>query len=221
MIDGYSAEQLRTAEAPYLNAGVPLMERAASGLAGVLRQLLPDTGARGLLLVGSGNNGGDALLAGAELAAGGVDVAMICTSERAHEPGLQRALAAGAHIEPSDAAAALAENAHAVVDGILGTGTSANAALRGTARELVVALLPVVRAPRHPFIVAVDIPSGIDPDTGAVPDPHVLPADVTVTFGAHKAGLLLPPASELAGRIELVDVGIGDELDQLEPIIRV
>jgi NAD(P)H-hydrate epimerase len=56
--------------------------------------------------------------------------------------------------------------------------------------------------------VAVDIPSGVGPDDGAVPDPTVLPADLTVTFGGCKAGLLRQPAAGLAGRIVVVDIGI-------------
>lgn len=212
MTDGYTAAQVRAAEAPLLAAGVPLMARAAAGLAKVITPILPQQGARVLLLVGGGNNGGDALFAGATLAAAGVDVAVIGTSERIHDDGLAAALAAGAHREPADSAGAIARTAHVIVDGILGTGTSSNPALRGTARAVVEAVLPVVREPKHPLVVAVDIPSGIDPDDGSVPDPVVLPADVTVTFGAVKAGLLRSPARELAGRVELVDIGIGEEL---------
>ena len=64
------------------------------------------------------------------------------------------------------------------------------------------------------------MPSGIDVDTGAVADDHVLQADVTVTFGGVKAGLLRGPGATLAGRIELVDVGIADDLAATEPLIR-
>jgi NAD(P)H-hydrate repair Nnr-like enzyme with NAD(P)H-hydrate epimerase domain len=62
------------------------------------------------------------------------------------------------------------------------------------------------------------VPSGIGADDGSVPDPMVLPAAVTVTFGAVKAGLLLPPAAGLAGRIRLVEVGL--DLDGVEPLVR-
>jgi NAD(P)H-hydrate epimerase len=51
-----------------------------------------------------------------------------------------------------------------------------------------------------------------------VPDPLVLPADVTVTFGGYKAGLLLEPASRLAGRIVLVDIGLGPDLEAFTPL---
>jgi len=218
MVKGYTAEQIRAAEAPHLAAGEPLMARAAAGLAVMVEGLLPLSNARVLLLVGSGDNGGDALFAGASLAVDGVDVAIIATGDRMHQKGLAAALAAGAHKESTDAAARLAADAHVVVDGIVGTGTSIDPALRGTARQVVDALIPVVtQQPGHPFVVAVDIPSGINPDDGSVPDPAVLPADLTVTFGGYKAGLLLSPARELAGRVQLVDVGIKDELAKLTP----
>ena len=237
MTNGYSAEQIRAAEAPHIAAGVPLMARAAAGLAREIRDLLPDTGGRILLLVGSGDNGADTLYAGAELAASGTDVAIVTTGTRVHEQALAAALEAGAHHENTDAAARLAARVDVVVDGILGTGagigtstavgTGTGPALRGGARDIVEAIMPVVTAPRHPLVVAVDIPSGIDPNDGSVPPSSasgsavVLPADVTVTFGGHKAGLLIAPASGLAGRVKLIDIGLGPDLEKLEPLIRV
>jgi NAD(P)H-hydrate epimerase len=226
MINGYTAEQVRAAEAPLLAAGIPLMARAAAGLAGEIRTLLPDAGGSVLVLAGSGDNGGDALYAGAELASGGADVTIIATGSRMHEPALGAALAAGAVQSTMKDAARLATEADVIVDGILGTGTSASPALRGGARDAVKAILPVLKASRHPLVVAVDIPSGINPNDGSVPPSRdsgigeVLPADVTVTFGGYKAGLLIPPASALAGRVVLIDIGLGPELQKLEPVIR-
>jgi len=111
-------------------------------------------------------------------------------------------------------------SAAVVVDGILGTGTSAAPALRGPARELVAAAIPIVRDRGVP-VVAVDLPSGIHPDDGSVPDPTVLPATVTVTFGAVKAGLLLEPAAGYAGRVELVDLGLGPDLATMAPLVTI
>lgn len=220
MINGYSAQQLRAAEAPHLAAGEPLMQRAAAGLAREVLTMLPNDGGRVPLLAGVGNNGADTLYAGAELAAGGADVAIILTGGRALEPALEAALAAGARREDPSDAARLAASVDVVVDGILGTGTSADAAIRGAARLVVAAILPVVAASDGPLVVAVDIPSGIHPDDGEVPDPLVLPADMTVTFGGHKAGLLRKPASGLAGTVRLVDIGLGADLAALEPLVR-
>ncbi len=219
MINGYSAQQVRAAEGPHLAAGEPLMQRAAAGLAGVLRELMPARDGRVLLLVGSGDNGGDALFAGAALAADGVRVDIVATGERMHEAGLRAAVDAGAAIVDQHVESATHSNI--VVDGILGTGTSANPALRGTARDIVAALRPVVERPGGPMVVAVDIPSGINPNDGAVPDPTVLAADVTVTFGAYKAGLLLKPASAYAGEIRLIDLGLGPDFEGVEPLVRV
>jgi hypothetical protein len=66
----------------------------------------------------------------------------------------------------------------------------------------------------------VDIPSGIDPDDGSVPDPCVLRATLTVTFGGYKAGLLLAPASGFAGEVRLADIGLGERLALVEPVLR-
>ena len=206
------------------------MALAAAGLAAEIRRMLAarparDDAGRVLLLVGVGNNGGDALYAGAELAAEGVVVTILATGQRMHGGGLAAAIAAGAVVEPDDAAtsdrvAALAERADVVVDGILGTGTSADPALRGKAREVVAAIKTVAEVAGGPLVVAVDIPSGIDPNDGGVPDPNVLAADTTVTFGGVKAGLLVAPASDFAGSVRLIDIGLGPDLAKVEPLVR-
>lgn len=206
---GYTAAQVRGAEQPLLDAGVPLMRHAAAALAAELRDLSPR---RVLVLVGAGDNGGDALYAVAELAAAGVEVDLVPTASRHHFEAAAAAVAAGARWVDAADAAQLAADADIVLDGILGTGTSHSPALRGAAREVVAAILPVLDAPARPRVVAVDIPSGIGPDDGAVSDPTVLPADLTVTFGAEKAGLLIEPGSRYAGRVVLVDLGLGGYL---------
>lgn len=221
LADGYAAADIRAAEAPLLAAGAKLMRVAAAGLARICRAEAP--GGAVLVLVGAGNNGGDALLAAAELARHGREVRVIRTASRIHEDGARRAAAAGVPIMPSaeldDAqVAALGRASSLVVDGILGIGTTASPALRGEARRVVAALLPVVRAPGGPVVVACDIPSGVGCDDGRVPDPTVLPADVTVAFGAGKPGLMQGPGRALAGRVELVDVGL--DLAGTTPLLR-
>ncbi|ARC57684.1 Bifunctional NAD(P)H-hydrate repair enzyme Nnr [Frondihabitans sp. 762G35] len=232
MILGYTADQVRAAEAPLLARGERLMERAAMALADEIRSVLArrgsDPGAV-LVLAGSGDNGGDALFAAASLASRGVDVRLLTTGLRVHEAGLAAAAAAGVDVASreaevgSDAFAALAEGIDVIVDGILGIGSGSSPALRGRSREVVETLRPSVlrRIAGAPGVVAVDLPSGIDSDDGSVPDPCVLPALVTVTFGAVKAGLLLAPASGLAGRIRLVDIGLGPGLEGVEPRVSV
>ena len=220
---GYSAQQIRDAEAPHLAAGEPLMQRAASGLAAEISRMLDGIPVTSpvtvVLLVGTGNNGADAMYAGAELATQGAGVTIVPTGERMHDGALAAALNAGAQLVGADQARTAASGADVIVDGILGTGTSASPALRGDARAIVATVLSVLKTDARPLVVAVDVPSGIDPNNGSVPDPLVLPADVTVTFGGYKAGLLLPPASALAGEIRLIDIGLGPDLDALEPLV--
>ena len=212
----YLAAQVRAAERPLLDAGEPLMRRAAGALARIVHSDLGEAGGRVLVLAGSGDNGGDALFAAAHLATEkGVRVDVVLTSERVHEAALAAATAAGARtIEISDAIAA-ASGYDLVLDGILGIGASPSAALRGTARAVVETLLPAVRGGR-PRVVADDVPSGLQPDDGTS-DAVVLPAAVTVTFGAAKAGLFTGTGPRLAGRIVLVDIGLMPGLADVEP----
>jgi hydroxyethylthiazole kinase-like uncharacterized protein yjeF len=236
---GYTAAQVRAAEAPLLAAGEPLMQRAAAALADEIERLVAratDVAGRPLVIVlaGSGDNGGDALFAGAHLAERGADVRLVAVGARLHEAGAAAARGAGAvDLDPdadADAFADAIDAADVLVDGILGIGAAASPALRGRSREIVARVLERLaerghaqRPPgtRHPLVVAVDLPSGISPDDGRVPDPTVLPADLTVTMGAVKAGLLLPPASRLAGRVVLVDLGLGPALADVEPVVTV
>jgi hydroxyethylthiazole kinase-like uncharacterized protein yjeF len=207
------------------------MQRAAAALARECERILGDDGlspahSRIVVLVGAGNNGGDALFAAAALAARGATVELIRTSSRVHEEGLAAALSAGAgelRVEgvPVARLAAGAASADLVIDGILGTGTSADPRLRGVARDIVAAMV-AGRAGRSSMagVVAVDIPSGVHPDTGEVPEPGaVLRADATVTFGGVKAGLLLAPGREFAGAVRLADIGLGAELEALTPLV--
>jgi hydroxyethylthiazole kinase-like uncharacterized protein yjeF len=217
----YTAAQVRRAEQPLLAAGVPLMARASAALAAETRSLLTRSGrtmngARLLVLVGAGNNGGDALFAAAELAASGSIVTIAKTADRVHEQGLAAALAAGAaELESVNEILDVARECDVVLDGILGTGTSAHPALRGRARELVSGIRSVIDAEGRPLVIAVDLPSGTGADDGAVPDPTVLAATVTVTFGGCKAGLLLEPAARYAGRVIVADIGLGPELERI------
>jgi hydroxyethylthiazole kinase-like uncharacterized protein yjeF len=109
--------------------------------------------------------------------------------------------AAGSFVTPAEAAAACT-GADMLIDGVLGTGASGG--LRSPAKEVVENIL-AIGAPA--LIVACDLPSGVSADTGEVFEP-VLPADLTVTFGGTKAGLLTDPAAGRAGRVQTVDIGL-------------
>ena len=248
MIAGYDTAAIRAAEEPVLAEGAALMGQAAFAIAVRITAVLRSrhgqvSGARVLVLVGGGNNGGDGLYAAAHLRRRGVGITAAVLHERAHAGGLAEARAAGVPIchlggRLSDTGAAqladLAGAADLWIDALAGIGVQGG--LRGAAGQAV-AVLSQLRAGRQhagrqhtgdaasapgsgrslagggaaagparpPLVVAVDTPSGISADPGPVPG-QVLSADLTLTIGAHKAGLLLPPGAARAGRVEVLEL---------------
>ena len=193
----WCVERIRAAEDAVLarTREGALMQRAAFGLAAVAARMLRErtggvAGRRVGLLVGAGDNGGDALWAGAFLRRRGVAVtAVLLAPDRAHPAGLAALRRAGGRT-----AAVLPGRLDLVLDGIV--GLSGRGGLRPDAARLV----QQVSAP----ILAVDSPSGVDPDTGAV-DGAAVTATATVTFGARKPVHLLNP--QRCGRVHVVDLG--------------
>ncbi|MFJ3541507.1 NAD(P)H-hydrate dehydratase [Streptomyces rubiginosohelvolus] len=206
----YSVETVRAAEAALMQR-LPegaLMQRAAAGLAAACGDLLRRNGrvygSRVLLLVGSGDNGGDALYAGARLARRGAGVrALLLAPDRAHPGGLAAFRAAGGQVVDGPDGLGVLD---LVVDGITGIGG------RGGLREDATELVHTVTRDRTP-VISVDLPSGVEADTGEVHGEAVR-ADATVTFGTYKPGLLIDPAAEHAGALRLVDIGLGPELPE-------
>ena len=205
----WTVARVRAAEGALLSR-VPvgdLMRRAAFGLATRVAAVLAErtggvSGRHVALLVGAGDNGGDALWAGAYLRRRGVVVtAVLLSPDRAHAPGLAALRRAGGRISDQ-----LPDRVHLVLDGIV--GLSGRGPLRPAAAQLVAA----IRAP----IIAVDSPSGVDPDTGTAEGSAVTAAE-TVTFGARKPVHLLAPWR--CGPVHLVDIGLSAELG--EPDLRV
>lgn len=203
MIHMYRGTAVRDAERPLLDAGqgAELMRRAAWGLAAVvLRELRargPVASSTVAALVGAGNNGGDALWALSFLRRRGVDAVAVPTGKRVHEAGLAALRSAGGRV-----ADRIPENTTLLIDGVLGTGA------RGGWEP--------PRVPdRVAAVVACDLPSGVDADTGHVAG-GVIPADVTVTFGALKTGLVVGAGAHAAGRVELVDIGLGPYLGEAD-----
>ena len=213
----HPVETIRDAERPLIDAatdsGDPdaVMRRAAAGLAHHTAALLRERtggvyGRSVLLLVGTGDNGGDALYAGAMLRGRGCRVdAVLLDSDRAHARGLAALRRAGGRIHRAEdwGSGALASDVatpDVAIDGVVGLGGTGP--LRAPADRIVADLA----AAGVPW-VAVDLPSGIDADTGTVHDAHV-PATLTVTFGALRRAHLL--ASPACGRVELVDIGLTD-----------
>ncbi|MFG2849324.1 NAD(P)H-hydrate dehydratase [Streptomyces mirabilis] len=204
MRTAYSVETVRAAERELMArlAEGALMQRAAAGLAAACADLLGRVyGSRIVLLVGSGDNGGDALYAGARLARRGAGVtAVLLVPERTHGAGLAALRRAGGTVAGSGAAEELILRADLVVDGIVGIGG------KGGLRPEAVPLAACA-ADSRAAVVAVDLPSGIEADTGEVLGTAVR-ADLTVTFGTHKPGLLIDPGREYAGSVRLVDIGL-------------
>lgn len=210
----FHSDAIRRAEKPLLKAGEPLMRRAAAALAAIAHAELESAGEqipsgthvrrpRVLILAGPGDNGGDALYAAVELT-DEADVDVLLVSDRFHEAAFAAAIGVGVRRVEMSAARDSASQYALILDGIVGIGASA--ALRGTAREAVRVLRPLVES-AETSVIAVDLPSGVDPDTGAHDD-VVLPASVTVTFGGVKAGLIGGDGAPVAGRVILVDLGL-------------
>lgn len=223
MIGVHAVAQVRAAETA-LMANLPegaLMQRAAAGLAGALARMGAGYGTRIVVLAGGGDNGGDALYAGAMLARRGAHVTAVLTRpDRAHAGGLAalrrargRVLSAdgkqgagSGDVRPAEPAARALSSADFVVDGLLGIGG------RGGLRDGDAALAEAA-AEGPGIVVSVDLPSGIDPDTGETPGAHIR-ADVTVTFGTGKIGLAVDPSAAAAGHIIDVDIGLGPYLPE-------
>jgi len=207
----YTAATVRAAEQALMRT-VPdgsLMDRAAAGLAARCVAWLPRVyGARVVVLAGTGSNGGDALFAGALLARRGAGVvAVALDAERLHAGGAAALLRAGGRIRALDTIPDLAvavDRADLILDGIVGIGTTG--ALRAPADEVV-----QTANDASGLRVAVDLPSGVHPDTGVVDGP-AFRADRTVTLGAIKLGLTVGEGREHVGDLGVVDIGLGRHL---------
>ncbi len=219
-----TVEQMRRAEQDCAKIGLPtsvLMENAGKAVAEEVRQILDATERQHILiLIGPGNNGGDGLVAARHLHDWGAEVSLYLFSQRpAEDPNLELVRQRG--ITCVEAAQDknlgnlddLLSSANAVIDALFGTGKS-----RPLGVTFVQALDKVSKAKeRQPGlrIIALDLPSGLDADSGAV-DSACLYADNTITLSFLKPGLFNPPGSERAGKITVADIGIPSYLaDQI------
>jgi len=194
-----------------------MMENAGLGLAKVVNQIYEDLKEEGALgLVGSGNNGGDTLVALAHLANWGWKTSAYLVKGRPDDDALIARLAdAGGGIYSIDEDPKFKKlkelvGEHAILlDGVLGTGI--RLPLRdelAKALETVRELISEMESP--PIVVAVDCPSGVDSDSGEAA-PEAIPADLTVTMAAVKTGLLELPAFNLVGDLVVVGIGLDDD----------
>jgi hydroxyethylthiazole kinase-like uncharacterized protein yjeF len=212
MRSAHATEDIRAAERAAM-AKAPdgaLMQRAAAGLAAACIRLLGRVyGSRIVVLAGSGDNGGDALYAGAVLAGRGAAVIAIAAGPRLHQAAADALARSGGRLLAADDPGAGLAIAYAdlIIDGILGIG--GHGGLREPAATL--AGLAAAAAGAGAVIVATDLPSGVDADTG-VTSGAAIRADVTVTFGTLKPGLLIDPGASHAGAVDLIDIGLGPHL---------
>ncbi len=196
--------------------GLQLMERAGAGVADAVEELAPDGPVA--VFCGSGNNGGDGLVAARLLREGGREVTVVCITDPEKLAGDARTNlerlpgegpvrmdgtpwgGRGERRRRGDRTAEDIAAAVAAVDALLGTG------FRGEPREEAAAAIEAINGLGCP-VVSVDVPSGVDASTGTVATAAVRAA-ITVTFHAAKPGLWIRPGKAYAGRVEVIDIGI-------------
>ena len=187
-------------------AGVDLMERAGVRVVEVIREMWD--GLEGLavaVVCGKGNNGGDGFVVARLLHEAGVRVQVYATDpdglspDAAHHCGKLTAVGVSIGSLPRSGAADELAACDIVVDALLGTG------LRGKARPDAATVIAAINRSARP-VVAVDMPSGVEADTGNIHGSGVSAA-VTVTFGLPKVGQLFYPGRAHCGSLQLVDIG--------------
>ena len=214
-----TVEQMRKIDQECIRRGIPtstLMENAGKVVAEATRDYLGEIKKQNIVcLIGGGNNGGDGLVAARYLKGWGAKVsAYLCNERPADDGNLKRVKEKGITCIEAKADKSLKkldsliEKATCVIDGLLGTGKMRP--LEGVFKK---SLLKVntARKKRDLSVIAVDVPSGMDADTGAI-DPACPTADVTVTLALPKAGLYKFPGAERTGKVIVADIGIPEEL---------
>ena len=214
-----TSAEMRDLEQRAAAAGTPtddLMEQAGLAVAQeVWMQLGSLEDRRIVALVGPGANGGDALVAARHLAEWGAQVR--CYALRPRDDDRWRAAleagAVGGDVEQDDnfeALDALMHGAETVIDGLLGTGRARP--IEGDLAQILERLAAARSRAVPPKLIAVDLPTGVDADSGRA-DPLTVAADETVTFHAPKVGLYLQPGAAFAGSVQTVEIGIPAGLD--------
>lgn len=195
-----------------------MMENAGRGIADwIFQHMVLNKGVVGL--VGSGNNGGDTIIALTWLAKWGIRTIAFLAKQRVNDPLIEKYLVhGGAVVDISQNTnqdilrAALIPEA-VVLDGILGTGF--RLPLRGLLLDVMVNIRKQLENRLDLLVIAVDCPSGVDCDTGEVSD-VTFPASHTLTMAAMKQGLLAHPARSFAGELHHIDIGIGDPVTYID-----
>lgn len=216
-----TSAQMRQIETLSAKAGVStdtLMENAGLGVAERVRDHLGRVeGVSVALLIGPGNNGGDGLVTARHLHAWGASVSVfLCIQRKADDRNLAMVKSNGVAVYEATTDGGIAQlretlaKASMVVDAVLGTGRSRPIA--GTLGEALGAVT-LAKADRPELtVLALDIPSGLDADTGSV-DPGCPVADITISLGHPKRGLYELPGAAHAGCVDVEDIGLPPGLD--------
>lgn len=247
LVTAEEMRQLERAAAAYGLSYEEMMERAGRATAQAIHQRMAGAAARILVLAGPGNNGGDGLVAARYLGEWGHVVRVyLCGRSTTADSNLERVQAMGLPVARAEEDQDLTQlrawlaASRAWVDALLGIGVSGP--LRGAVRQVLACAQEALQArraaapPAEPpilrrldalpggearppglLVVAVDLPSGLDADSGEI-DPLALRADLTVTFAHPKRGLLLYPGADWVGQVEVAEIGIPQALAQDFPL---
>ena len=218
-----TAEEMRQIEQECASIGLPtdvLMENAGKAVAEEIKNILRDmVKPRIVILIGPGNNGGDGLVAARHLHDWGADVNLFMLSQREHDTNLIKIQQRGVTCISAEQDEKLVKfdslllTADCVIDSLFGTGKIRP--LEGIIQQVLDRVNKAKRQDSDLRVIAVDLPSGLDADSGAV-DAVTPYADVTITLGFPKPGLFRFPGVERAGKLAIADIGIPDYL--AEPV---
>lgn len=196
-----------------------LMENAGLAVAQAVRSLLGRAaGARVLVLVGPGNNGADGLVVARHLQRWGSRVTTYLVASRpSPDPKMDMAQTYGVDLLWATDDPGLKRLEHllgcseVVVDAVLGTGRARP--LEGVVRDAMLRLAVCRNAKDHPLLLALDLPTGLNADTGEV-DPACPAVDLTVALGLPKVGLLTFPGAAYVGKLEVANIGLPPSLEE-------
>jgi len=201
-----------------------MMQNAGNVIAEATLEFLGSVeGKRIVILVGTGNNGGDGLVVGNHFHQAGGEVSIYQTKERlSDDPNLVRLrdaeilIANASDDQRSRVLRKLLNSADIIIDSVLGTGFQLP--LKGSAKDLLTASKRILsKRETHPIVVAVDCPSGLDCDSGEISEQSIA-ADLTVTLAAAKPGLFKFPGANYVGKIVVGDIGIPSKQKEISSV---
>ncbi len=213
----FTVAEMIAAEKAADNAGVSyaqMMESAGKAVADTIVARFSVVGRHVHILVGTGNNGGDGLVAGRHLAEAGAIVTIYLHRPRDAETDDNYAKLVEMGVEMSGKTAVSIQNSqHAdiLIDALLGTGVTRPVGGR------MADLLRAIHQNRIPPVVAVDCPSGLNCDNGSL-DPSAMAAQLTITFGAAKRGHFRFPGAAACGELVIADIGIPSSLPAITSV---